>query len=216
MAAIDPAVRQYLRPIYSPLIEIIPTGAQVVLQGFDAVIFTSAYGVRFAPKGRGKAAYCVGDETAKAASDAGWAAKVAGQNAAQLIRQLAQDAPQRRLLHLSGVHTRGDIARSLSRLGTTTVNQAVYDQKLVDLTTEAAQILVRENHVLVPLFSSRTAAQFAKHSIGKSTIDVIALSAAVSEPLANLSLGGLTIADEPDKRSMVRAIEKLVQNIALG
>jgi len=202
-------VRAMFRPITSPLIEIVRLDASVTLSGDDGVIFSSANGVHAAPDGDGRAAFCIGPATTHAAKQRGWAAEQSGTDADSLVATLIATRPGRRLVHLSGTHTRGDIAARLSAAGLTAEHIALYDQRLRGLTPEAAQVISSAPLVVVPLFSPRTAAQFARIAPRTSSVHAVALSPAVAGALDGALLSGLTIATHPNAQAMGVALADL-------
>lgn len=199
-------VRAGFRPIVSPLIEIADLGAPVALSRDDGVIFSSANGVHAAPDGDGRAAFCIGPSTTHAAEQRGWAAVQSGTDADTLVANLTASKPGRRLVHLSGMHTRGDVAARLSAAGLMAEHIALYDQRLCGLTPEAAQAISDAPLVIVPLFSPRTAAHFARIAPRTSSVHALALSPAVADALGGAPLSGLTIATHPNAQAMCVAL----------
>jgi len=197
------------RPIISPLIEIVSLDISVALSGDDGVIFSSANGVQAAPDGDGRAAFCVGSATTRVAQQRGWAARQSGTDADSLIATLIATRPARRLVHLSGLHTRGDIAARLSAAGLLAEHIALYDQRLCGLTPEAAKSISCAPMVVVPLFSPRTAAQFAHVAPRTSSVHAVAFSPAVAGALDGATLSGLTIATHPNAQAMGAALANL-------
>ena len=195
----------------SPLIRIVPVPGDIRFNDSEGVIFSSSNGVRVASDKSGRRdlpAYCVGRATTGAASDLGWDARCIGTDAASLIAGLSDVKGP--LLHLRGVHARGDIAEKLSQQGCPTSQQVIYDQVAQPLSDEAKGRLESPAPVIVPLFSPRTAAVFAK-AIGENTpVCIAALSEAVAEPVIALKPHHLLIAPSPDARSMCAIVEKLV------
>ena len=104
------AVRQLgLQPLVMPLFEILPLewhppGAD----GFDALLFTSANAIRHGGRGldalSSLPAHCVGEATARAASDMGF--EVASVGSGRVDSLLDSLPAELRLLHLGGFHRR--------------------------------------------------------------------------------------------------------------
>lgn len=210
LAGLPCTVLSRFAPVFSPLIDIVPIDALINMSGGDAAIFTSLNGVNAGPDGKGRTAYCVGPATTQAAITKGWAAEHAGADAHTLVETLAAIKPTQPLFHLSGRHTRGNIVGRLRDIGLNIRNIALYEQKLCPLSAEAARLIRQEDHVIVPLFSPRTAAQFAAVAPRTSSVHVLAMSRAVSDALGPLPLLSLNIADHPDAQSMSAALAKLV------
>ena len=206
--------------IYTPLMEIVPLGVEIDLVGIKGVIFTSANGVAHAGPGKGMSAYCVGAQTAHAAQVAGWVATFVGENAESLISELKRNQPETPLLHVVGVHQRGDIAHRLTKAGLQTASCVVYDQRLCCLTDQAKAAIFGEALVFVPLFSPRTATQFAcevSATLGQMTphLHVIALSAAVTEALSVDCAWNMHILSNSTAQDMHQELEKLVSRVTL-
>jgi uroporphyrinogen-III synthase len=112
-------------------------------------------------------------------------------------------------LHLGGVNTRGDIAETLTASGCPTRRQAVYDQPLRCIDAVDRDLILSGVPVIAPLFSPRTAQQFANQCPQRARIHLIALSSAVADPLRVLGDSMLITCDRPDADSMVSAIESI-------
>ncbi|NIZ60674.1 uroporphyrinogen-III synthase [Sedimentitalea sp. CY04] len=205
-----------LEVIYSPLISVQPMDARVSLDSFDAVIFTSSNGVS-ATDGiielKDRVAFCLGQRTTQIASNAGWTAQMCGKTADDLVEYLLQRRPSEMLVHLRGQHSRGNIAERLTEAGLTCREQIVYDQCLLPLTTEADSALARLQNVIVPLFSPRTARQFADLCPAGSKIHLIAMSEAVEEPLKSLKYKDLQVCSEPEAKSMAQLVSEVATQL---
>ncbi|TCK99767.1 uroporphyrinogen-III synthase [Shimia isoporae] len=202
--------------VISPLMKVEPTDAGVPLAGVSGVIFTSANGVAFAPEGN-LPAWCVGEATAEAARAKGWHAIAAGGDAEALVERVLADKRAGKvfgpLLHFRGAFARGDIAKRLCAAEVETGEAVVYEQRLVPLTQAAKSLLLRENPVIVPLFSPRTAAQFSKEAALLTTtshVFVAAMSAAVAEALSENLTQDVVVAEKSDVNSMIDAVSRLL------
>ncbi|WP_237278024.1 uroporphyrinogen-III synthase [Sulfitobacter sp. M39] len=208
-ASLPAALLSRVRVVTSPLLRILPTAAPVDLGGIGGVIFTSANGVAHGPKGGTLPAYCVGEATAQAAAAKGWQVAFHAPDAARLLSMIKAHHPAAPLLHLRGTHQRGDIAERLTQGGLPTRAVALYDQQALPLTRDA-QAALADGPSIVPLFSPRTAAQFADqaHDLQRSTI--IALSPAVAEALDRTVVQQILIAPEPTATSLRFTLETAV------
>lgn len=212
VALLPTALRDRITPVYAPLIGIEPVAGRIACENARGVIFTSANGVAMAGRLGGPGTlpcFCVGQETTRAAQRAGWQAQFAGVNADALIETLTRQRPDAPLLHLRGAHARGDIAGRLTAAGLQTREQAIYDQRLLPLTDEAARLLDGDGPVIVPVFSPRTARHFADLHEGAAPLFLAAISAAAAEPLEILRCSALIVAERPDAAAMAVAVEKL-------
>lgn len=216
VASLAPEARVKLDIIFSPLIAIVSTGAHPEVGPNDGVIFTSANGVKFAPAGNGRAAFCVGSATTAAAIEAGWDAQHVASEAAGLVSELRQRKPGMRLHHLCGVHARGQVAEKLQKAGLDVSRVALYDQQLLPLNERARQVIESGPSVLVPLFSPRTAGQFAAHCTDPTRTHVIALSAAIADNLGGLAVASLEIAGHPTSQEVCAILEKVILSDSLG
>ncbi|WVX51324.1 hypothetical protein ROLI_044250 [Roseobacter fucihabitans] len=214
--ALPPDLRSRFHVMYNPLIEIVSVEGTPLVGEHDAVIFTSANGVRFAPDGQGRVAYCVGAATTKAAGQNGWRSRCLGQTADALIAELIAIRPAHRLWHLSGIHARGDVVQRLSDAGIEAVREPLYDQRTLSLSPEIKRVLDGAGPVVVPLFSPRTAAQFARECPENASPLLLALSAAVAHPLAVLKRASVDIAANPSAPAMQAGLEKLITRVSLG
>ncbi|MEL6452895.1 MAG: uroporphyrinogen-III synthase [Pseudomonadota bacterium] len=195
-------VQLAVHPVYSPLIEIVGLAPDVTFGPGDTAIFTSANGVENSVARPGHRAYCVGHATMGAALNRGWHAIQTGVDADDMVRRLLHMRPDQRLIHLSGTHTRGNVVARLRDAGLRAERVAVYDQRLLPLTADAQAIIAKGGPVLAPIFSPRTAQQFAKTLQRPTCVHVIAMSLAVAEPLVDIGLAGVYVAAAPDARSM--------------
>jgi uroporphyrinogen-III synthase len=213
---LSPEVRARLRIIRSPLIEIRGREADVDIGAQDTAMFTSENGIRFAPPGEGRRAYCVGTLTTRAAAMKGWDAVCAGVDADGLVAHLMSIKPPGLLHHLSGVHVRGRIPERLREAGFSVEQTPLYDQILLPLTAEAMDCLTQDQPVLVPLFSPRTARHFATMAPRGAELHIVAMSAAVAEAWRQRGRSQVVMAAAPTAQSMLEAIEKRAFEISLG
>lgn len=220
VAALPPALRARLNVVVSPLLDMVATATAIEHGDARGLIFTSGNGVAVAvglSARRDLPCFCVGKVTAAAAVAAGWAARAMGENAQSLIAALIADPPPAPLLHLRGTHGRGDVAGRLTRAGIETRVQAIYDQRLLALSAPAMALLDGPEPVIAPLFSPRTARQFADLARGRAPLYLAALSPAVAEPLETIRfkvrLMALEVAAQPDAVSMGELVAALALRV---
>lgn len=202
-------------PIYSPLLDIRPLSVQVDVNDTNGLIFTSANAVNAAASlgvPRDLPVYCVGDTTTGTAKGAGWMAQMVGNTAEELVASLLRLRPESPLLHLRGEHSRGNVAEKLTESGLTTREQMVYRQLLLPFSDEAQRVIAGDAPVIAPIFSPRTARQFADVWTGLAPLWLAAISDTTAEPLKNLGYRRLRIAKEPTPRKMRKAVKKLVKH----
>ena len=213
---LSPSVLGRVRLCISPLIRIEPTAQSVDLTGMDGVIFTSTNGVAIASTltgNRNLPVYCVGKATARLARQMGWTVVYLGETAKDLVSDLRNRDVSGPLVHLCGVHTRGEIAERLTNSQKPTRRQIVYDQKLVGFSDEAKSLLLSQESIVAPIFSPRTARQFALECPDAARIHLIALSAAVAKPLSVLTASVISQSERPDAESMAALIESTVNHL---
>lgn len=215
VAQLPTRTRSRVTVVHSPLLEIRPLEVQVITSGVSGLIFTSANSVNAAVSlgvDRSLPAYCVGPATTGTAKGSGWAAQMVGATAEELVANLLKLRPESPLLHLRGEHSRGNVAERLTELGLTTLEQPVYQQRLLPLTPEAQDAAISAAPVIAPLFSPRTARQFADVWAGTAPLWLAAISEATAEPLGSIAFRRLKIAKEPTPKKMSKAVKKLVKH----
>ncbi|WP_170550385.1 uroporphyrinogen-III synthase [Ruegeria atlantica] len=215
VAQLPARTRSRVKVIYSPLLEINPLPINVDTSGVRGLIFTSANGVNAAVSlglSRDMPAFCVGPATTSTAQSAGWNAQMVGAAAEELVAYLLKHRPDSPLLHLRGEHSRGNVATRLTESGLTVREQAVYQQRLLPLTPEAAAATDGKEPVIAPLFSPRTARQFADIWAGSAPLWLAAISEATAEPLYFLDYAHLRVAKAPTPKKMRKAVKKLVKH----
>ncbi len=193
----------------SPIVEIVPTGAAVDLTGFNGVLFSSRNAVAMTD-GRDVPAWCVGEATAEAAASKGWRAVTADGDAEALYARVLADAPEGPLLHIRGEIARGNLAARLTDAGIETRDIAVYRQEARPLSQAAKQLLLRENAVIVPLFSPRAAVHFASQGPFRAPLHIVAMSDAVQNALGDLPLEALVLAEKKEASAMAKAVAGLL------
>ena len=216
VAQLSDSVRDGLQVTYAPLIAVQPLDQNIDLTNVDAVIFTSSNGVSAAAGalgGAGMQAFCVGQRTTQKAQKAGWQAEFSGATADDLVGDLSARGLDGELVHLRGKHTRGNISDRLQGAGINCRDQVIYDQPLQILTDEAKAALSSSSDVVVPIFSPRTARQFADLCPNDAKTHLIAMSDAVAEWLKPLNYKSLHICKTPDSQSMALEVGKVVKRL---
>ncbi|MBO9473246.1 uroporphyrinogen-III synthase [Shimia sp. R10_1] len=200
----------------SAIVEIVPTGAEVDFTGLTGAVFSSRNGVAMAPA-QDLPAWCVGAATAEAAVAKGWQAVAADGDAEALYARILADAPRGPLVHFRGALSRGDLAARLTAAGIKTQETVVYDQVPVDLTEAAKSLLMRENPLIVPLFSPNAAAVFSRQLRTlegmAAPIHVVAISAATQEALGDLPCEQVVLAAKKQANAMADAITRLLDAV---
>jgi uroporphyrinogen-III synthase len=202
-------LRAGLQVVMSPLLKLETLIDELDLGAAKGVIFTSKAAVRalrgIAPVVK-PPAYCVGQATRDAAMDMGWTAYRMGQDAESLISGLLAARPDAPLLHVRGRHARGDIALHLRRAGLSCDEVIAYDQTLLPLSGDARALLTSDREIIVPLFSPRTARQFADTCPQGGRLHLIAMSKAVADSVKHMNYSDLIVPPTPDAAAMRAAV----------
>jgi len=206
-------LRRRVELCVSPLLDIVTIARAVDWGDARGVIFTSVNGAEVTARlssRRDLPCYCVGRATTEVARALGWRAEMSGDTADALVATLSGRDVAGPLLHLGGVHRRGNVAQRLRDAGSEVRVQAIYDQVEVPLSAGARAVLDGQLPVIAPVFSPRTARHFAHQATGRAPLHLIALSDTVAKPLAGLGVGPVTVAGSPDAGAMIEAVESLL------
>lgn len=218
-ALADSLARMGHEAVLEPLLAVRLRGEALDVAGAQALLFTSANGVRAAARltpDRGLPALCVGDATARAAREAGFATV---ESAAGDVRTLAALVRRRAapgagpLLHVAGTVTAGDLAGDLAASGFQVRCAVVYEAVPAERFSEATHKALTAGRIdAVALFSPRTARTFARIvaeaglSGAMQSIDLLCLSPAVAEALENLPRRKTLVAAEPTQTALLDLI----------
>lgn len=170
--------------VLSPLMEIEPLGDAPDPAQSGALIFTSSNGLRILAEQynlHGCLAYCVGTRTTELARSKGLNAFEAGRNVEELTAYLAGVVQTGHLLHIRGVHTRGNLTGRLQDIGIPIDEAVIYDQVSRPLTQAAQALLSGRSPVVVPVFSPRSATLLRKSASITAPLTVIAMSSAIAK-----------------------------------
>ncbi|HEU0071414.1 MAG TPA: uroporphyrinogen-III synthase [Alphaproteobacteria bacterium] len=218
--------------LIEPLLDIATLpGDAVTADGVQALVFTSANGVRALIERNGGdisalralPVYTVGDATARAARDAGFADVVSASGDVNSLAELiiARVRPDiGPLLHVSGSDVAGDLAGQLTEKGFTLTRAALYQATKADsLSAEAVEALKRGEVKAALFYSPRTASAFAAlagdiaPALGRAT--AICLSPAVAEAVEDLpgaaSWRDILTAAEPTQDALLAALDRFVE-----
>jgi len=206
--------------LIEPLLEIRHLdGAELDLDGVQALLFTSANGVRafaaLSPR-RDLKALTVGDGSAEAARQAGFSNVESAKGDVEALAALVVDRlkPEDGILfHAAGTVTAGDLKARLEGLGYRVRRAQLYEAKIATaLSPETRANLTLGGIDAVLLFSPRTAGTFAElwQAAGSpplARIHALCLSAAVAREIGNLGWAAVEIADRPDLPSMLALVD---------
>lgn len=206
--------------VLEPLLAVrLRDGAALDVAGAQALLFTSANGVRMAARltqERTIPALCVGDATARAARDAGFRAV---ESAAGDVHALAALVRRSRgpetgpLVHVAGTVSAGDLAGALEASGFDVRRAVVYEAAAAEALSGPVRDALAAGRIdAVTLFSPRTARTFARIVMdaglgdAMARIDVLCLSQAVAEALEDLPRRKTLVAAEPTQNALLGLI----------
>lgn len=204
-----------LQPMISPLMAPVFLAPPLPEGDFSGVIFTSSTGIALSmalTRPFPRRAYCVGAVTAQNARMAGFETTSADGDAETLFAAILADPPKGRLLHLRGQNARGNLAERLTAAGIPTLDLVVYRQDPRPLTAEALALLRAPGPVILPLFSPRSAAHFAKAmpADASARLFLAALGPVVADTATAIPYAALVTAKRPDADAMLDAIAELL------
>jgi uroporphyrinogen-III synthase len=203
--------------VLEPLLTIKPReGAALNTAGVQALLFTSANGVRAAARLTGDRtvqALCVGDTTARAARDAGFINVASASGDVHALASLATSVCKPTagaLLHVAGTRSAGDLGGSLAAAGFAVNRAVLYEATPAERLSDAARDAVTHRKIdAVALFSPRTARTFARIVRREeladlfADVDMLCLSAAVADALESLPRRRTLVAAEPTQDALI-------------
>lgn len=223
-----------IEPLLEPLLRIelavdANEALAAALPGAQAVLFTSANGARAfvasTPR-RDLPAFAVGDATARAARDAGFArVESAGGDVnaltALVMRRLQPKAGA--LIHAAASAITGDLAGALSRAGFAVRRLRLYDAvAAVSLSTESRAAIAADTVQGAIFFSPRTAETFvtlaraAGIADRTATIAAVALSPTVVAALRPLAWRRIEVAATPNEAALLVALDRALSAMPAG
>ena len=192
-------------PVLAPLLSIAPCAYDTNISGAQAVLFTSANGVRAFPGARDCIALTVGDATAEAARAAGFTdVRSAGGDVAALaaLAKAQLDPGAGKLIHIGGEHIAGDLVGELRAAGFSAERRIAY-------AAHAATALPAAFHepLDIVLFHSARAAQtfVALGAPGAAGLTAACLSAAVAEAAEKTGWKRVIVAPAPREDAFLAA-----------
>ncbi len=207
--------------LLEPMLEIVHLpGPEPPLDGVQALLFTSANGVRAfvarSPR-RDLVVYAVGDATAATARDAGFAeVHSAGgdvRTLAALVRARARPG-NGALLHAAGSAVAGDLAGLLAEAGFDVRREVLYEARESECLGTATQRALEAGEVdAVLLFSPRTAASFVSlvQAAGLAAacrrVEAVCLSPAVATAASAVEWRRIAVAKSPDQIALLAVLE---------
>jgi uroporphyrinogen-III synthase len=209
-------------PILSPLMEIrFLDGPEISLDGIQAVLATSAKGVRALARRtprRDVPLFAVGPQTAAAAEAAGFRRTKNAQGEASALADAAAQwsTPQAGpLLHVAGRERARDLAAALGERGFEVRVQVLYEaREATALSKDSAEALASVQLDAVMLFSPRSARIFSDR-VREAKLDgqcgrmtALCISQATADAVAALSFAAVRVADKPNQESMLDLLDR--------
>ena len=223
----DELARRGHEALIEPLLEI-RTAADAAarigsLSGIQALLFTSANGVRAFTESsaeRGLPAFAVGDSTAAAAREAGFARVESAQGDVEALADLVRTRlrPQDgALFHGAARQVAGDLKGLLERQGFALRRTVLYEAVMATRLSESAVGAIADGKLDgVLFFSPRTARGFVRLAESQNLLPALArcsavcLSAAVADAVAGPPWGRVLVASRPDQSALLACLEQVV------
>ena len=195
--------------LISPLIDIEYICPPPHLSYYGGVVFTSVHGVGLfknydVPKNM--PCFAVGPRTAQAASDAGFLVRTSDGDAAALVKMILSYPNLGKLIHISGEHSRGEVAKYLSQNGRQCEGMVVYTQTAKLLSSHVIEAVQGGGPLILPLFSPRTAILLLEQITPVPGSHIVAMSKSVAEPFYKFDQLGVTVVDYPRSDEMLKAV----------
>jgi uroporphyrinogen-III synthase len=199
----------------SPLMRIETCANLPDLSGIGTLIFTSRHAVEtfeHLSKRRDIPAYAVGEVTGQIAKRIGLSVTMGDGDAARLIARIQRDKPAQPCLHIRGEHVAAPLAQMLTKVEIETHEAIVYMQRPLALSEDAQRLLQREEAVILPLFSPRSAKLlFSQPGVThwQADIHIVTISAAVADNVPMPWATTTEVAPEPTAAAMGDTVQRL-------
>jgi len=206
--------------IIAPLLEIrFHDGGDIALDGVQAVLVTSANGIRALARRttrRDVSVYAVGRQSAEDARTLGFTDIRNAEGGSDALATAAAgwaDPKQGGLLHISGTDVAGNLAGTLEALGFTVRHETLYDAvQVTTLPEAAAEALKQDTLDAVLIFSARSAEAFVT-CVQRASLEshcrrltAIAISPAAAAPLIVLSFKAVKTPAHPNQDEMLKLL----------
>lgn len=209
--------------LIAPLLEIVPVpGAEVPLDGVQALLVTSANGARAlaaATARRELPVLAVGESSAEAARAEGFSTVTAAGGDVEDLAALATsrlDPARGALVHAAGSAVTGDLAGCLAKAGFECRRAVLYEARTSSVLPPAAAEALAERAIdAVLFFSPRTATTFvrlvemANLAGACESATALCLSPAVAAAAKPLPWRGLRVAARPEQASLLKILDDL-------
>lgn len=199
----------------APLLEIEHCADLPDLNPYGALIFTSVHAVASfadATPRRDFLCYTVGEATAIAASENGFAPIIGPGTGKDLAAQILKNAPDPPCLYLHGDHVAFDIAEHLNSAGTETHDAIIYRQVPRPLPEDARNRISQADPVIAPVFSARSAQLLLDALPRDANLQIAAISNTAAAVVPAGRAVRIRVAASPDKSAMLSCVATLWSN----
>jgi uroporphyrinogen-III synthase len=208
--------------IIAPLLEIrFRDGEEIALEGVQAILVTSANGVRALARRttrRDVPLFAVGRQSAEVARAAGFAdVRSADGDGAALARAAMRWASRDGgvLLHVAGRETKGELSATLEKEGFVLRALTLYDAVAAEILPEVAALALRARALDVALFFSPRSARIFRDLVRSAGLAescrgalAVAISDAAAKELFELGFGAVRVASHPDQDALLTLLDE--------
>jgi uroporphyrinogen-III synthase len=215
--------REGFHPYVAPMMEYIAADFLLPdMSQFQALVFTSAQGVKvFSARmlGRDLPVLTVGGATAMAALHAGFtkifSAQGDSEDVAALVKKEAASLGLKKILHVCGEDTAGDIGAAVAGSGVEVERLPVYKAQFLDrIPEEVLKVLQQGGIDIVTVFSDRTAENFVKlmaennMRTTSARLEAICISDRIAGTLRELPWRVIRVVHQPSVDAVMAALKE--------
>jgi uroporphyrinogen-III synthase len=213
--------------LIDPLLEIQAiAGANVDLTGVQAILATSANGVRRLAEKSGERSlpvFAVGDASAREATSHGFSVVHSAAGDVEALGRLVRvklDPAGGALFHAAGSKTAGDISGMLKEAGFEVRRTILYEAKPATALSTEALAAIKAKHIdCVVFYSPRTAATFFTLAVAAdiaplcANLTALCLSQAVADKIAELPWKSVHVAEKPEQSALLALFDQLAKHV---
>lgn len=205
--------------VFSPVLEIVPTGAKIPQGEYDAALASSAKGVELSDDAEAfktLAFHAVGAKTAEAARALGWRPDIVAGNAETILPLLLARYPRPiRFLYLAGCDRQPALEAGLTAAGHCVTAVEVYEARAATTLAPEAVAAIAAGEIDAVLHYSRRSAEIflaLAQSLGiieqLRIVSHFALSEEVATPLLREGYANVSVAEQPDEEHLLKLLAK--------
>ncbi|MGX9355822.1 uroporphyrinogen-III synthase [Roseobacteraceae bacterium S113] len=202
--------------VISPILEIVKMPGARPVGTPGSVVFSSEHAVALYEGPRDIPAFAVGGRTARAAREAGFEVALEAPTAQALLDGFPSEVPEP-VWHVRGQHVAAPIVDVLRARGVTCAQWIVYDQAQQPLAADVMALLQGERHIVLPLFSPRSAALVSQElpKSVKAPLHLVAMSHAVMTAWRHPDPHSCRVAEAPNAQAMGSAVAAAYRDAGL-